>query len=84
MISLGTYRSAVPARRTKDARLQDNQANLRARRAGPTGIGRRAGRLAAPDPLRKPVPEAAKKEGRGQQDVSVVFDTIRSNARAHS
>jgi 3-hydroxyisobutyrate dehydrogenase-like beta-hydroxyacid dehydrogenase len=28
--------------------------------------------------------EAAKKEGRGQQDVSVVFDTIRSNARAHS
>jgi hypothetical protein len=56
VISLGTYRSAVPARRTKDTRLPDNQANLRARRAGPTGIGRRAGRLAAPDPLREPVP----------------------------
>lgn len=27
--------------------------------------------------------EAAKKEGRGRQDVSVVFDTIRSSARAH-
>jgi 3-hydroxyisobutyrate dehydrogenase-like beta-hydroxyacid dehydrogenase len=27
--------------------------------------------------------EAAKKEGRGRQDVSVVFDMIRSNARAH-
>lgn len=27
--------------------------------------------------------EAAKKEGRGRQDVSVVFDTIRASARAH-
>jgi hypothetical protein len=56
VISLGTYRSAVSARRTKDTRLPDSQANLRARRAGPTGIGRRAGRLSAPDPLREPVP----------------------------
>lgn len=45
MISLGTYRSAVPARRTQDMRLPDNQANLRAhgvqvRRA--SGSGRTA------------------------------------------
>ena len=42
----------MPARRTTDTRLADSQANLRARRAGPTGIGKRAGRLPAPDPLR--------------------------------
>lgn len=56
MISLGTYTSAVPARRTKDTRLPTirriSARGVQVRRA--SGGGQDG--LSAPDPLTEPVP----------------------------